>query len=62
MGVGRSPTASSIINPLQTCAPAASSKPHITKPITPSKTSSNCSKPPEFVEAFLFTNKAVRIY
>src|SRR5487761_1942985 len=53
----RSPTASSIINLPHPCAPTARSKSHTTKPTTPSKTSSNCSKLPEFVEVFLFTGQ-----
>jgi hypothetical protein len=39
----------------------ANSKLPSTKPTIPSKTSSNCSKPLEFVEVFLFTNETVRI-
>src|ERR1035437_4990649 len=58
----RSPTASFTINPRWPRGPIASSKPPSIKLIIPSKTSSNCSKPRDFVEVFLFTNAAVRIY
>src|ERR1035437_9486967 len=58
----RSPTASFTINPRWPRGPIASSKPPSIKLIIPSKTSSNCSKPRDFVEVFLFMNAAVRIY
>jgi hypothetical protein len=45
------------IGPQPPFAPEANSKPPSTKPTTPSKTSSNCSKLPEFVEVFLFTGQ-----
>jgi hypothetical protein len=58
------PLANSLFHrqPTATLRPNRSSKPPSIKPTTPSKTSFNCSKQHDFVEVFLFTNAAVRIY
>jgi len=56
-----SPTASFTIDPLPRHAPTANLKRPSTKPPTPSRMSSTCSKLPEFVEVFLFANETVRI-